>query len=74
MCAIAGIINGAEHGSVILSAMLDAVRHRGPDGLGAYAESSRRTFSLRLGHSRLAILDLSDAGAQPMADARGVRQ
>src|SRR5204863_10126916 len=37
----------------------------------AYSESSRRTFSLRLGHSRLAILDLSDAGAQPMADATG---
>jgi asparagine synthase (glutamine-hydrolysing) len=51
-------------------ARIDVVRHRGPDGDGW------RTFStplgpVALGHRRLAIIDVSDAGLQPMADESG---
>ena len=44
----------------------DALRHRGPDGAGLWATSSKAVV---FGHRRLAILDLSEAGAQPMIDA-----
>jgi asparagine synthase (glutamine-hydrolysing) len=43
-----------------------ALRHRGPDGAGLWATESGEVV---FGHRRLAILDLSDAGAQPMVDA-----
>lgn len=43
-----------------------ALRHRGPDGAGLWAAKSGEVV---FGHRRLAILDLSEAGAQPMVDA-----
>ncbi len=43
--------------------MTDRLAHRGPDGRGTWYSPSRRTA---LGHRRLAIVDLSPAGAQPM--------
>ncbi len=44
--------------------MLQRVRHRGPDGEGSYSEPG-----LSLGHARLAVLDISVAGQQPMFSA-----
>ena len=58
-----------EGGSVspqTLKAMTDAIRHRGPDGEGQWIESP-----VGLGHRRLAIIDLSDGGRQPMQTADG---
>ena len=63
MCGIAGIVHmdGRPVDTEVLDAMTDALAHRGPDGRGTYIDRS-----VGLGHRRLAIVDLSPAGAQPM--------
>ena len=69
MCGICGYLNlsGAPADAGLARRMADAIAHRGPDGEGAWA-----TGPIALGHRRLAILDLTEAGAQPMhsADSR----
>ena len=64
MCGITGFINlnGAPASSVILKKMTDKIAHRGPDGEGQWGEGN-----VGIGHRRLAILDLSPAGHQPMS-------
>lgn len=63
MCGIAGVFNmdGAPVSPVELRKMTDAIAHRGPDSEGFYIDNF-----IGLGHRRLAILDLSRAGHQPM--------
>jgi asparagine synthase (glutamine-hydrolysing) len=63
MCGIAGIfnLNGSPVSPVLLKRMTDAIVHRGPDGEGFYVDGF-----IGLGHRRLAIIDLSSAGHQPM--------
>jgi asparagine synthase (glutamine-hydrolysing) len=62
MCGIAGWFGqGMASDAVALTA---ALRHRGPDGEGAWSDIDG---CAGLVHTRLAILDLSGAGAQPMA-------
>jgi asparagine synthase (glutamine-hydrolysing) len=46
--------------------MNDLVAHRGPDGAGVWTSGD-----VGLGHRRLAVIDLSPAGRQPMATADG---
>ncbi|HZP44565.1 MAG TPA: asparagine synthase (glutamine-hydrolyzing) [Candidatus Binataceae bacterium] len=72
MCGIAGIVSTAprEDLAVRLAAMIAAQRHRGPDGEGQWVGRVGNCM-LALGHVRLAILDLSDAGKQPMLLADG---
>ena len=53
-----------------LDRIRDAMASRGPDGKGAWVSPDRR---VGLAHRRLAIIDLSDAAAQPMASADGRR-
>ena len=69
MCGIAGTfnLNGEPVSPVVLRKMADAIAHRGPDGEGFYIDSF-----VGLGSRRLAIIDLSPAGHQPMVtqDAR----
>jgi asparagine synthase (glutamine-hydrolysing) len=68
MCGIAGLINlnGDAVSPVILKRMTDAIAHRGPDGEGQWIEGQ-----VGLGHRRLAIIDLSPAGHQPMLSDNG---
>jgi len=60
MCGIAGII-GSRASVDTVNLMTQRLRHRGPDGEGVWSEPGAV-----LGHRRLAILDLSPAGDQPM--------
>ena len=64
MCGIVGFQGRFE--STLLTAMSDAVAHRGPDGAGARLLGASDAPT-GLGHRRLAIIDLSTAGLQPMA-------
>lgn len=62
MCGIAGLVGGAPaNRRELTERMLDLVAHRGPDGSGISCEDG-----VVLGHRRLSIIDLSEAGHQPM--------
>lgn len=84
MCGIAGIYNidGGPVDTRLLKRMCDILAHRGPDDEGrifistknnAYSSSNSVNGSLDLafGHRRLAIIDLSSAGHQPMCNEDG---
>lgn len=68
MCGIAGFVNikGEPASPVILSQMAETISHRGPDGEGHFADGA-----IGLAHRRLAIIDLTPAGRQPMATPDG---
>ena len=69
MCGIAGIIGeGTPRNRAALASMSAAMVHRGPDGRGRGSRSGRAGLAALLAFRRLAILDLSPAGAQPMVD------
>ncbi len=72
MCGIAGIIPSHQTDPQDLREpllrMQQAIAHRGPDGDGHWCDPSGRAA---IAHTRLAILDLSDAGAQPMSTPDG---
>ncbi|HEV7782230.1 MAG TPA: asparagine synthase (glutamine-hydrolyzing) [Chitinophagaceae bacterium] len=65
MCGIAGIIqtDPSAYTKEQLKKMTDALAHRGPDGEGLWEDPANRAL---LGHRRLSIIDLSDAGCQPL--------
>jgi len=63
MCGIAGYTGQEVDG--LLGRMVDAIRHRGPDGDGVFA-----TNGVHLGHTRLAIVD-PEGGTQPMVREDG---
>jgi asparagine synthase (glutamine-hydrolysing) len=69
MCGIAGIVGSSSgrHRDAVVR-MLEAMRHRGPDGSGLWASPSGLCM---LGHRRLAILDLSECADQPMISSDG---
>jgi len=66
MCGIAGILN-SEDSSAALQLMISSMTHRGPDDYGTEIVKTENRW-IGLGHRRLAILDLSLAGHQPMVD------
>lgn len=70
MCGIAGIIGPGTNGPLV-ARMLDRIAHRGPDGEGLWSAPVGGERTIHLGHRRLAILDLTQAGAQPMLDQSG---
>lgn len=68
MCGISGIAyyNGQLVPLEAIQTLTNAIAHRGPNGQGIWLN---KTQTIALGHRRLAILDLSDAGAQPMTNS-----
>ncbi|MGF6781104.1 asparagine synthase (glutamine-hydrolyzing) [Paraburkholderia sp. GAS334] len=62
MCGIAGLVGATpDVRRELTNKMIDRIAHRGPDGEGVFCDDR-----LALGHRRLSIVDLSDAGHQPM--------
>jgi asparagine synthase (glutamine-hydrolysing) len=70
MCGIAGVVGQlGERNRAALGRMSDAMLHRGPDAEGVWeSPPDERGWGAMLAHRRLAILDLSPAGVQPMVD------
>jgi len=71
MCGIAGIFRRDRSSPIdpkTLAAMAAIQQHRGPDGIGVYAEDG-----LGFAHARLAIIDLQDTGRQPLCAVDGQR-
>ncbi len=68
MCGIVGVAGDVTVSRERLLAMRDSMRHRGPDDAGVWWSDDGR---VGLGHRRLAIIDLSAAGHQPMTDSTG---
>ena len=71
MCGIAGILDTRDsdprQSEQLVRRMTDMLAHRGPDGDGLWSDSG----GIVLGHRRLAIIDLSEHGRQPMLSADG---
>lgn len=69
MCGIAGVVSESASRAALVDAvrhMITVQRHRGPDGEGFYDSTG-----VAFGHCRLAIIDQSTTGHQPMSDAQG---
>ena len=66
MCGIVGTTNPGECAPEVFDRMVDCLSHRGPDGRGVF-----RDEFVALGHRRLAVLDLSSRGNQPMESDDG---
>jgi asparagine synthase (glutamine-hydrolysing) len=72
MCGIFGILSAGERPDEATSAACVALlAHRGPDGDGLWHSAGGAAPHVTLGHRRLAIIDLSDAAAQPMRSDDG---
>lgn len=73
MCGIAGFMSPELVGqdrkiSTTTNRMISQIKHRGPDGSGVWIDAE---YGIGLGHARLSIVDLSDAGHQPMVSSCG---
>ncbi len=68
MCRIAGIVSkqSPERAKQVVSSMLSALQHGGPDDEGVF-----QSGQVTLGHRRLSIIDLSPSGHQPMIYGQG---
>ena len=66
MCGFVGFVGGTDNQSEVLTKMMDRIVHRGPDMGGQFIDGR-----VALGFRRLSILDLTEAGAQPMANEDG---
>jgi asparagine synthase (glutamine-hydrolysing) len=81
MCGVCGFVTktALSESDRILERMVEALRHRGPDACGSWmARNGSASTPLHplqayayLGHTRLAIIDLSEAGKQPMPNEDG---
>lgn len=69
MCGISGRVNyrtGAPVDAAVLTGMCDRLQHRGPDGAGVWSDGA-----VGFGHRRLAVIDPSSAGRQPLQACDG---
>ena len=71
MCGFTGFLDGDVSTSLdeqrrLLTEMTNTIQHRGPDSAGYWVDPQRQ---VGLGHRRLAIIDLTAAGHQPMQSA-----
>lgn len=73
MCGICGIITKRSEGfdEGLLSKMCRAISHRGPDDEGVWISEDPENGKIGLGHKRLSIIDLSEAGRQPITNEDG---
>ncbi|MET3130534.1 asparagine synthase (glutamine-hydrolyzing) [Oxalobacteraceae bacterium GrIS 1.11] len=71
MCGLVGFLGAAstnEANLAVLRSMADSISHRGPDDAGYWSQAEQ---GIAFGHRRLAVVDLSAAGHQPMHAAHG---
>ncbi len=73
MCGVVGVLEARGPGSgrrlePIVWGMVETLLHRGPDDIGFWSDESH---GLALGHSRLSVVDLTEAGSQPMSSSDG---
>jgi asparagine synthase (glutamine-hydrolysing) len=71
MCGICGVLRWSESVAIdrdTVATMCARLAHRGPDGEGVWTDAAA---GVTFGHRRLSIVDLSDAGAQPMSNEDG---
>src|SRR6185295_19315959 len=68
MCGIVGTAGPTPTDAALVVRMRDVLTHRGPDDAGFWSSAHNLVV---LGHRRLAIIDLSPGGHQPMTDASG---
>ena len=72
MCGLVGYLSSqqayVDETKVIIANMSEKINHRGPDGHGVWIDPEE---GIALAHQRLSILDLSEAGHQPMISASG---
>lgn len=68
MCGIAGFISDCEDAGIRLERMVNSLVHRGPDGQGKWMDVNA---GIALAQTRLSIIDLSEAGRQPMSYMKG---
>jgi asparagine synthase (glutamine-hydrolysing) len=68
MCGISGLWTADRLDEGLVDRMRDTLTHRGPDSCGSWVD---REVGVGLGHRRLAIVDLSPGGHQPMVGASG---
>lgn len=66
MCGVAGWLGSVEEAERVRTRMINALHHRGPDAHGIWSKPD-----VTLLHTRLSIIDLSPAGAQPIANEDG---
>ena len=68
MCGISGIVARRHVNPDAVEAMNALMRHRGPDGEGVWQSADGQVV---LGHRRLAVIDPTPTGAQPMVSPDG---